>query len=536
MFEVSLGGGSPADRPGTRRVPDLGQVPELDAGVVALGLVPVVAVAGGDRVERDEQISLSAGPGAQPPGAVSARRAVLAGSREGEPRLCSVAGPAGRIRSTRRVGFARFRPDVERGSSVRVGHSRARWRAPARRSRSRTRSSWGSGRRRRARSRASAGSMGPMPGISPGRSARSSRVASGMVRLTRPTNPAGTAPVRGRRPGPGRRPGLRDPEPPSGPASSCRRRRPGGAGVFVQQQVQVGAGPQLVHDRHPGRPFLSSRAHAVIRWSAASTSAGGSSRPISAALPESSAHRCTRASRAACSRRLRALSGATSITARAIAARSPPGVSRPARPSTSASAARASAGSSTVAARAMISTLDSRRVPSRNAARVPGSLTSRSLARSSSPSAVPRDSASTEASSVTVNSSHPAGIRAGPSGAQPGSGRRRMNSATAACLRALACASIRSQAAIAPATSSSRAPSYRSSSPAASTANPASALHPGMVSSSIPAANPAARLRYSPEPAGPIRAGPGRAAPGGSAARRAGPAGRRGRTRRPPPR
>ena len=41
-----------------------------------------------------------------------------------------------------------------------------------------------------------------MPGISPGRSARSSRVASGTARLTRPANPAGTAPVPGVLPGP----------------------------------------------------------------------------------------------------------------------------------------------------------------------------------------------------------------------------------------------------------------------------------------------------------------------------------------------
>ena len=162
----------------------------------------------------------------------------------------------------------------------------------------------------------------------------------------------------------------------------------------------------------PSRPaFFSSRAQAVIRWSAASTSAGGSSRPISAAFPESSAHRCTRASRsAACSRRFRAFSGATSITARTIAARSPPGVSRPARPSTIASARRASAGSSTATARAMISTLDARSVPSRNAARVPGSFTSRSRARPSRSSAVPRDSPSSAATSVTVNSSQAAGI------------------------------------------------------------------------------------------------------------------------------
>ena len=72
----------------------------------------------------------------------------------------------------------------------------------------------------------------------------------------------------------------------------------------------------------PSSPaFFSCLAQAVIRWPAARTSAGGSSRPISAALPESSAHRCTRASRAAASRRFLALSGATSMTARAIAAR-----------------------------------------------------------------------------------------------------------------------------------------------------------------------------------------------------------------------
>ena len=95
----------------------------------------------------------------------------------------------------------------------------------------------------------------------------------------------------------------------------------------------------------PSSPaFFSSRAQAVIRWSAVSTSAAGSSRPIRAAFPESSAHRCTRASRAATSRRFLAFSGAASITARAIAARSPPGVRRPARPSTSASALRASPG------------------------------------------------------------------------------------------------------------------------------------------------------------------------------------------------
>jgi Insertion element 4 transposase N-terminal len=53
--------------------------------------------------------------------------------------------------------------------------------------------------------------------------------------------------------------------------------------------------------------------------------------------------------------------------------------------------------------------------------------------------------------------------------------------------------------------------------PAASAANPASALHPGMVSSSIPAANPAARDMYSP--------GERRADPGWPGPRRASPTG-----------
>src|SRR6478752_1766602 len=48
-----------------------------------------------------------------------------------------------------------------------------------------------------ARSRASQGSTGPIPGISPGRSARFSRLASGTVRVIRPANPPGTAPPAG---------------------------------------------------------------------------------------------------------------------------------------------------------------------------------------------------------------------------------------------------------------------------------------------------------------------------------------------------
>src|SRR5271165_3159851 len=105
VLKVAGGGGSSADRTGAGGVPDLGQVAELDPGVVALSLEPVVAVAGGDRVERDDQVWLSAGPGAQLPGAVSAGRAMLAGGGEGESRPRGAAGAAGRIRFAWWVGF-----------------------------------------------------------------------------------------------------------------------------------------------------------------------------------------------------------------------------------------------------------------------------------------------------------------------------------------------------------------------------------------------------------------------------------------------
>ena len=146
----------------------------------------------------------------------------------------------------------------------------------------------------------------------------------------------------------------------------------------------------------------------------------------------------------------------------------------------------------------MIRALLARRVPSRNAARVPGSLTSRSQVRSSSPAAAVLDSARARASSSPVNSSHAAGIRAGPSSGQPSAGRRRMNSAMAACLRAAMWASTRSQAQIAPTSSSSLAPGYRSSGPAASAANRASSTPPGAASRIIPVANAPAGPGYSP--------------------------------------
>ena len=107
VLEVTGGGGAPADRAGAGRVPDLGQVPQLDPGIMAFGLEPVVTVAGGDRVERDGQIWLSAGPGAQCPGAVSAGRSMLAGSGERESRT---RGAAGRIAPVRWAVLAWFVP------------------------------------------------------------------------------------------------------------------------------------------------------------------------------------------------------------------------------------------------------------------------------------------------------------------------------------------------------------------------------------------------------------------------------------------
>ena len=126
------------------------------------------------------------------------------------------------------------------------------------------------------------------------------------------------------------------------------------------------------------------------------------------------------------------------MTARAIAARSPGGVSAPARPSTMASAARASAGSSSTVAAAMIIALRWLRIPARNAALVPGRLTSSSWASDTMSPAAARDSPSTEASSCGTNSSEASGICAGPATTAPGAGRRRSSSATAACLRLLA--------------------------------------------------------------------------------------------------
>ena len=128
----------------------------------------------------------------------------------------------------------------------------------------------------------------------------------------------------------------------------------------------------------------------------------------------------------------------TAITARAIAARSPPGVSDPARPTTMASAARAWPGSHNPVAAAMIPAFSRFTTPDKNAALVPGKPTSRSAATPSISSAAPDPMPSAGPSSRPANSSNPSGIPDAPSTPAPAAGRRRPTSASAACLRALA--------------------------------------------------------------------------------------------------
>ena len=151
VLEVALAGGPPADGAGAGGVPDLGQVPEPDPGIVAPGFVPVLAVVGVQGVDRDDQVRPAAGD-AQPPGAVSAGRPVPAGRGEAEP------GPAGGGPGPARflwlVGSGRAQPwpTACPCSSVTVTHHVVfGFRAAA-----------------VTRSRASHGSTGPSPASSPG--------------------------------------------------------------------------------------------------------------------------------------------------------------------------------------------------------------------------------------------------------------------------------------------------------------------------------------------------------------------------------
>ena len=151
VLDVALGGGAAADGAGAGGVPDLDQVLERDPGVVAAGLVPVVAGVGGQGLQGDDQVRAAAG-GAQPPGAVPAGRPVPAGRGEREP------GFSWAVRVRRVPG----------DPWVRAGRSRARWRGRPGRSRSRTTSSSGSARPRR-----------PGRGPATGRRGRSRRARRG---------------------------------------------------------------------------------------------------------------------------------------------------------------------------------------------------------------------------------------------------------------------------------------------------------------------------------------------------------------------
>ena len=107
VLEVAGGGRSPADGAGAGGVPDLGQVAELDAGVVALGLKPVVAVLGGDGCRpttRSGPVPGSAGSRCR--SRLAARRGWLAGVNAnpglprflrdpGRPRFPCLPGPGG---------------------------------------------------------------------------------------------------------------------------------------------------------------------------------------------------------------------------------------------------------------------------------------------------------------------------------------------------------------------------------------------------------------------------------------------------------
>jgi len=84
VLEIAVRGRPAAARPGARGVPDLGQVPQQDPGIMALGLMPVITFPGGDRPDLQEQVPLPRDPGGEPPGAVSSGRAGLIGGDEGE--------------------------------------------------------------------------------------------------------------------------------------------------------------------------------------------------------------------------------------------------------------------------------------------------------------------------------------------------------------------------------------------------------------------------------------------------------------------
>ena len=205
----------------------------------------------GDRVQREQQVPLAGQAGGQPPGAVSAGRSVIVGGGEGESPGAG-AGSARRVMvaagdRTGGAGFCRWAAGAVFGSgsgaavadgvSVLVGDGDA-VRGPGFREAA------------RARSRAKAGSTGPRPETSPGRSARPSMVARVTVRLMQPVNPAGSTLAVGGIPGsPGS--GGDPPRGPSGPPpGQSARIRPVAARTFGPAVPGVPAGLPL-----PGSPL-----------------------------------------------------------------------------------------------------------------------------------------------------------------------------------------------------------------------------------------------------------------------------------------
>jgi hypothetical protein len=184
VLEVAAGGGPAAGRAGARGVPDLGQVAELDPGIMPGGLKPVIAGTGGDRVDLDDQVRLPGGPGAEPPRSVPAGGPVLPCGSEGE-RGAVPARSAGRVSSAGRGGRVRGVRGV-RGARPSGGCCccgvgvRWRWFSGSGRAQPWPMAwpSWsvtvrhhvvfGFDADARARSRARSGSTGPIPPISPG--------------------------------------------------------------------------------------------------------------------------------------------------------------------------------------------------------------------------------------------------------------------------------------------------------------------------------------------------------------------------------
>jgi hypothetical protein len=161
VLEIAVGGGAPAAGAGAGRVPDLGEVPERDAGIMTVGLVPVIAVPGGDRLDLEEQVALAGEAGGEPPGAVAAGRAGRpAGVKvnrglpggSGPPGLPGLPGWAGRRGPLAGAGRAQPWPMAWPWLSVTVTHQVERGLRAA---------AW-------ARSRARSGSTGPISPVSPG--------------------------------------------------------------------------------------------------------------------------------------------------------------------------------------------------------------------------------------------------------------------------------------------------------------------------------------------------------------------------------